>query len=484
MSGPPSANSRILTGPVAVEVLRFGAPIALGMALQTTFNLVDAYVIARLSPEVAGPSLGALGICDQLSAIGTIFSYGLTTASTALIAQAYGRRDRPAIHRLVWQSLLLISAFSVLFGLVSIGFAGPIIEDVVGAKGDVARLGAAYVRVNSGGAFSMFFLLQLTGVQRALGSAKTPAALLVLSNVLNLFFAVLLVYGPGAAPPIFSWGPPIAAALHLPRMELVGAAWATVLARVLTLVPVVISLVRRFDVFSRASMTGPDRVTLGSIWTIGWPSSTQFVVRMVAMLVTHSAVARAFTTPTDTSATTALGIVFRLEMVALFVAMGWGSAAQTFVGQNLGASREDRARRSGYWAAAYDAALMLIITVVFQQTAEPIIRFFDDDAKVVALATGYVAVVPWAYVGLGTGVVLGNAIAGAGATRSTLLTDLAVVLAFQLPASILAVTMPGATLERLWLAVAATYAVSGVTYLFVFQLAPWMRAAEKTRQVA
>lgn len=484
MSGPPSARSRILTGPVPLEVLRFGAPLALGMALQTTFNLVDAYVIARLSPEVAGPSLGALGICDQLSAIGTIFSYGITTASTALLAQAYGRRDRPAVRRLVWQSLLLVGAISVIFGLASIAFAGPIIAGAVGAKGEVARLGAGYLRVNSGGAFSMFFLLQLTGVQRALGSSKTPAALLVLSNVLNLFFAVLLVYGPGAAPPIFSWGPPIAAALHLPRLELVGAAWATVLARVLTLVPVVILLVRRFDVFSRESMTGPDRATLGAIWTIGWPSSTQFVVRMVAMLVTHSAVARAFTTPEDTSATTALGIVFRLEMVALFVGMGWGSAAQTFVGQNLGAGHLDRARGSGWYAAAYNAVLMVAITAILQQTAGPLIRFFDDDAKVVALATGYVAVVPWAYIGLGTGVVLGNAIAGAGATRMTLLTDLAVVLAFQLPASVLAVTLPGATLSRLWLAVAATYAVSGVTYLFVFRLAPWMKAAERARRVA
>ena len=103
MTGAAAApGGRILTGPVALEMLRFGAPLALGMGLQTTFNLVDAYVISRLSPEVAGPALGALGICDQLSAIGTIFSYGLTTASTALLAQAYGRGDKAAVRDLVW----------------------------------------------------------------------------------------------------------------------------------------------------------------------------------------------------------------------------------------------------------------------------------------------------------------------------------------------------------------------------------------------
>jgi len=127
---------------------------------------------------------------------------------------------------------------------------------------------------------------------------------------------------------------------------------------------------------------------------------------------------------------------------------------------------------------------MVAITLAFRAAAQPLLRFFDDDPKVLALATGYVDVVAWSYLGLGTGVVLGNAIAGAGATRLTLITDLAVVFAFQLPASTAAVTLPGATLGRLWAAVAATYVVSGVTYLFVFRLAPWMKAAEKARQAA
>jgi putative MATE family efflux protein len=472
------ASSRILSGKLGLEVLRFGAPLAVGMGLQTVFNLVDAYVISRLGPEVAGPALGALGICDQLSAIGTIFSYGLTTASAALIAQAHGRGDRETVRSLVWQSLLAVTALSLAFGVVSAAFAGPILAGVVGAKGAVATLGAAYLRVNAGGAGTMFLLLQITGIQRALGSAKTPAALLVLSNVLNLFLAVLLVYGPGPAPSVFAWGPPLAAALHLPRLELVGAAWATVIARVVTLIPLAVLLVRRFDVLSRRSARGPDRAVLASIWRVAWPSSTQLVVRMAAMLLTHSLVARAFTTPADTSATTALGIVFRLEMTALFVAMGWGSAAQTFVGQNLGAGQEPRARRSGWAAAAFNAAIMIALALVFHRAAVPMVAFFDADPEVVALAVGYLGIVAWSYLGLGAGVVLGNAITGAGATRTTLVTDLAVILAVQLPASLVAVLAPGATPARLWWAVAATYWISGVVYVGVYRWAPWARAAK------
>src|SRR5213075_1614738 len=118
-------------------------------------NLVDAYLISRLGPDVAGPSLGAIGICDQIAAIGSIVSYGISTATAALVAQADGRGDREAARRVAWQSMILVSSFSI------------------------------------------FFLLQVTTIQRALGSSKTPVAMLLLSNVLNLVLAVLLVYGPG-----------------------------------------------------------------------------------------------------------------------------------------------------------------------------------------------------------------------------------------------------------------------------------------------
>jgi putative MATE family efflux protein len=464
-------------------MLRFGTPIALGMGLQTTFNLVDAYVIARLDPTVAGPALGALGICDQISALGTIVSYGLTTASTAMIAQAHGRGDRERLRAIVWQSILAVAALSLFFGVFSVAFAGSILSDVVGAKGAVAALGTSYLKVNAGGAFSMFFLLELTAIQRALGSAKTPVALLIFSNVLNLVLAVLLVYGPGAAPPVFSWGPPIAQALGLPRLELLGAAWATVIARVVTLIPTAWLLIRRFDVIDRRTIGLPDRVMQRELFRMGWPSSTQFVVRMMAMLMTHSLVARVFTTPEDQSATTALGIVFRLETMALFVAMGWGSAAQTFVGQNLGAGQDERARRSGQFAAFYNGLWMIAVAFAYQRASGPIIAFFNDDPRVVAVAVGYVAIVAFSYIGLGTGVVLGSSITGSGATRITLLTDLAVVLGFQLPACALAALLPHPTLTRLWMAVALTYAFSGAAYIVVFHAARWMRAARSSGEL-
>ncbi len=109
------ATCRILEGPLAWEIARFGAPLALAMGLQVTFNLVDAYLIARLSPEVAGPALGAIGICDQIAALGTILSYGISIATAALLSQYQGRGDTQAVRKVAAQSMWLVLGLSVDF---------------------------------------------------------------------------------------------------------------------------------------------------------------------------------------------------------------------------------------------------------------------------------------------------------------------------------------------------------------------------------
>lgn len=474
------ASKRILEGRLYVEVGRFGIPLALGMGLQTTFNLIDAYILGRLERGAASAALGAIGICDQLAALGTILSYGLSVATATILSRRHGEGDPREVRRVASQSLLFIFTLSILFFVVAMVGAGWLMHDVVGAKGRVAAFGTRYLRTMIGGSFSIFLLLHLTTIQRALGSSKTPIAMLVGANVLNLVLAVLLVYGPGQAPPVFAWGPPMARALGLPRLELIGAAWATILARVVFIVPTFVVLVRRFGLFRRESWEKPDFAILARIWSVGWPTSAQLVVRIAAMLFTHSVVARAFTTDTDQSATTALGIVFRLETMALFVGLGWGSASQTFMGQNIGARALARAKASGWYATAYNAGMMALLAVVYRGYGGAIVAFFDGTPRVVAFAVEYIRWVGPSYVGLGIGIVLGSAIQGAGATLQTLLTDLWIVCLLQVPASIVVVFVAGWGPDRLWQVVAATYIAYAIAYTLAYRRGRYLHTALAT----
>jgi Na+-driven multidrug efflux pump len=236
---------KILSAPLRLAVLRFGAPLALGMGMQTAFNLIDAFVISRLGGAVAGPALGAIGICDQLAALGTIVSYGLSVATATLVSRKVGEGDHEAVKEIAWQSLIVIAALSVLFGILGIFGANFVLRTLVGAKGEVANLGVPYLRVMLGGSATIFLLMHLTSVQRALGSSKTPVGLLIGSNVLNFLLAVVMVYGPGDSPAVLSWGRPIAQLLHVPRMGLMGAAWATLIARATALIPLAVERAAR-----------------------------------------------------------------------------------------------------------------------------------------------------------------------------------------------------------------------------------------------
>ena len=474
-------DSRILSGPLALEIGRFGTPLALGMALQTTFNLVDAYLIARLPAAEVGAAVGAIGICDQVAALGTIVSYGVSTAAGAILSQRKGAGDQRGIQQAAWQSMLIIVALSLVLGLVGGFGAGFIVHDLIGAKGEVATVATSYLRIMTAGSFSIFLLLQLTNVQRALGSAKTPVGLLVAGNVFNVFLAVLLIFGPGPAPKFLSWATSIAAALHLPRMGMVGAAWASVIARCLVLVPNIIILARRFDVFPPKGQRAPDWKELRRIASIAWPSSAQFFLRISAMLFVNSLVARFFTTQEDQTATTAMGLVFRLDTMALFVAMGWGTAAQTFVGQNLGADKAARAKKSGWITMGYDAVTNVLLIVFVFAYGEAILRVFDDDAGPVAIALQYLQVVAPSYVALGIGIVLGNAMAGAGATRTTFAIDAAVILALEVPLCLAVVGLMHGSLRALFQCVAVVNVTSAIAYCVIYARGTWLGAVARTR---
>jgi len=470
-------TERILNGPLPLEVLRFGAPLALGMGLQTAFNLVDAYIIARLPSDVSGPALGAIGICDQLAALGTIISYGISVAAASMVSRAWGRGDKDEARRIAWQSGLLVLGLGTILALVGGLGARTLLTTVIGVKGQVAERGADYLSIVMGGGVTMFLMLHCASLLRAVGSAKTPMFLLILGNVLNFFFAVVFVYGPGEAPEFLAWGPAVSRALGVPRLELFGAGVATLLARAFVLLPLAFFAAKRLGFLARATALVPDRAVITQVLRLAWPSSAELVVRMCAMLLTHALVARAFTSATDQSATTALGVVFRFETMALFISIGWGSAVQTFVGQNLGASQIARAKQSGYWAALYNSAMMALLSVVYVVFAASIVGFFDRDAQVLAIAQSYFAWVAPTYVALGIGIVLGSVMQGAGVPQRALLLDACVLLAVQVPASAWVYVSASRSLTQVWLVVGVSYVALAVTLIASYRRGGFLRAA-------
>lgn len=455
---------RLTQGTLGWGVLRFGLPLVVGMALHTTFNLIDMFMISRLEEGTAG--LAALGVCDMVAAIATIVSNGVSTAAVALISRRVGARDARGIRRATWQSLWLVGVFSIGFGLLGLVGSGVIIRGVMQVKGLAADLAVPYLRIMLGGSFAIFFLLQITAILRALGSAKSAAALLVGGNLLNIFLNIFLIYGAGPRPEVFAWAQPIAEALSIPRLGVTGAGWATLIGRTVPVLIGAVLLVRRSGGprFHKAYLK-PMREELRTLFRIGWPSSAQLIVRVGAVLVFISLVNANYTSVGDPSALTAFSICLRLETMVLFLSMGWGAAASTFVGANLGAGLRPRAQKAGWIAASFNFFLMIALVAAYMHFAEPIIGFFDKSPEVLAVGKEYLRIVGLSYAVLGVALVLSQAMTGAGATMSSLVIDGAFLLFLVLPMAIIVTEYLGAPRMALWTTIALgnLFAAAGYT---------------------
>ena len=112
----------------------------------------------------------------------------------------------------------------------------------------------------------------------------------------------------------------------------------------------------------------------------------------------------------------------------------------------------------------------LIVLLYF--SGERILRLFDNDNAPVTIALQYLHIVMPAYLGLGVGVVLGNAMAGAGATRTTMWTDFVVILGVQFPLCMVAANL-GVSLRGLFMCVAVTHFLSAAAYVVVYMRTRW-----------
>lgn len=465
---------RIVQGPLAKGVFKLGFPLSIAMLLQSTFNLIDMVIVGQL-PEHATEAIAALGICDLIAMIPTILGNGISNASAAIIARRAGEGDNKAASFFTWQSVSLTLALSIFFGVIGAVFADAIVHGGFGAQGVLRTLTAEYMAVIMGGGFSILLLLQICAILRSLGDGKTPLILLIGSNVLNLFAAIIMVFGNGPAPEALSWATPIADALGIEPMGVVGAAWATLGARTIALLIGFVALARKRGVIK---LNLRDFLPTKRGWlpllNIAWPNSAQFLLRIAVIEFYHILIVRMFTTTADATTATAYAICVRLETLVLFISMGWGAAASTYVGQNLGAGDVRRAVRSGWLATGYNTGFVLLAQLLFLFGAEPLIGFFSTSPHVLAVGQEYLRIVGASYLLFGVAIVLSQALTGAGATMLGFALDLIVLLGIAIPATFIVMAMTPLTETLTWLLIAGGNVLTGVVYMIWYKRGGWL----------
>jgi putative MATE family efflux protein len=455
----------LTSGGLAAGTFRFGFPLSVALALHGLFNLVDAIIVGRLGEG----AIAAVTVSGVIVMVPMLLFEGVCNLTVAYVARARGARLEGQVHDVAWESLVIAAAGSLLTAALC-----PFCDWVVRTGFDLADEHAtadavAYLDIMMYGAGTMFLIQVVTAVLRGVGNSFWPVTILVASNVLNLLLNIGLVFGKFGMP-----------ALGVP-----GSAWATVIARgigALVGILVVAWGVAGLD-FAKHPLRRPFRYWKSLVVT-GLPSAIQLAVRVLALLVLLQ-IGKASTKADPKQLIDGVGIAIRLEMIPVFIMFGWGAAATTVVGQNLGAGDSERAARGAWWTVAFAAAMSMVIAILLWVFRTELFDLVMPDISQTTRELGleYWRITLPGYAVLAVGAVLSRALNGAGSTRTGLLIDFVCYGVLLMPAAAL---ISGAGIfgafrhasghpAGAWAALVGVHVLSAIIYVAVFIHGRWKR---------
>ena len=362
----------MLTAPVPGTMLRLAAPMVFGMASVVLFNVVDTWFVGQLGAL----ELAAMSFTFPVVFIIMSISLGLSVGTAAVISRAIGAGDQQQVRRLTTHALALANVVVALFCLAGLLTIEPLFR-AMGAGDDTLPLIRQYMVPWYIGVGFLVIPMVGNGAIRATGDTKTPSYLMIFSVVLNIALDPLLIFGLGPVP----------------RLELQGAAVATVIARSLTLVAALWILGVRERMLE---LRLPRPAVLWDSWRrllhIGLPASgAKLLVPLSAGVLTRVVAEH------GPNAVAAFGVGQRMESLVLIGVGALGAAATPLVGQNYGAGNCGRVREATIFgvkaALIWGAAVALLLALV----AGPVARAFNAQDEVVALAKSYMWIVPAGY---------------------------------------------------------------------------------------
>jgi putative MATE family efflux protein len=319
--------------PHDAEILRLAVPAFGALVAEPLFLLADSAIVGRIGTT----ALGGLGVASQALTTLVNLSIFLAYGTTAVVARQLGAGNRGAAIRQGIDGLWLAGAIGAV--VLAAGWPlAPAIVHIFGASAGVTQSAVTYLRISLLGAPAMLAVLAGTGVLRGLQDTRTPLAVAVCANVVNIMLNAVLVLG-------LRWG-------------IAGSAWGTVIAQnaaAAAYLAIVARGARRAGV-----AFGPDRAGVRAAVAAGAALVVRTLALQMVLVVTTAMAARM-----GDSAIAAHQIAFRFWILLSLALDAIAIAGQVITGRYLGAGDVAGARaatrRMTGWGAVYGLAFGVVL---------------------------------------------------------------------------------------------------------------------------
>ena len=348
-------------GNVLKTIAVFALPYMLSYFLQMLYGMADLYMMGQFS---GAAGITAVGNGAQTLYIITVTLVGLAMGTTVIVGHAVGSRRFDRAETAIGNTITLFMGVSVVLAAVLLALC-PQIVALIGTPAEAVEGIAAYLRICFVGIPFIAAYNILSAIFRGLGDSRSPMYVIGVACIINIALDFLFIGHMGLGP--------------------VGAALGTVIAQTASVALALVWLKsRRTNIHVKRSDLRPQPEVLGSILKIGVPVAVQDgCIQVAFMFITVIANRRGLT---DAAA---VGIVEKIISFLFLVPSSMLSTVSALGAQCIGAGKPRRALQTLWYAIAVAFGFGVLITIVIQFVAEPVVGLFTDSAAVAAAGGQY-----------------------------------------------------------------------------------------------
>jgi putative MATE family efflux protein len=347
-------------GSIAGKLIKFMFPVLGALILQAMYSAVDLLIVGQF-----GTTAGISGVSTGSSIMNlvTFTVAALTTSVTIVIGQYLGEKRAEKIGRLIGSAVCFFLALSVIMTLLLVIFARPIAV-LMQAPAQAVDLTALYIRICGAGFVFIVFYNFISSIFRGIGDSKLPLIFVSIACVTNIVGDLVLVAG-----------------LHL---NVAGAAIATILAQAVSVILSIVIIRKRelpFELKHQHFRFSPE---IPHFLKIGAPLALQeFLTNMTFLALC------AFINRLGLEASSGYGIAQRIQSFVMLIPSSIMQSMASFVAQNVGAGKEDRAKGAMKCGMLVGACIGIVIAYLAFFHGDMLASIFTPDKAVIAKAFEY-----------------------------------------------------------------------------------------------
>jgi putative MATE family efflux protein len=413
-----SLKRRWIDPRIARRILRLGSPVILAMVSQTAVNVVDTAFVGRLPARVALPGVAAIGVSLPVFWLAGGFLSAIGIGTQAITARREGEGNEPAAGSTLMRAAVMALVLGVLVSILGY-FVLPSVLPFFNPDPNVVDQGLGFARIRYAGIASMVVTAAYKAFFDGIGRTHVHMVAAIAMNAINLVLCYGLIFGE----------------LGMPRLEVVGAAWASTISSAIG-TAIMIAWTLTPEVRRRHRLYARGQVSLRvaeAIARISLPSGAATVIAMLGFLLFHKAVAavdakEALGVPANASAT---AVIQQLVIVIFLVSFAFGTATATLVSQSLGQKQPDDAARYAWTSVKLGTLIMGILSAQLFFYPEVALELFvkaselGEAGKEAAIAAGTtpLRLIALASTVLAAAVVFTQSLYGAGNTKFVMVVE-------------------------------------------------------------